>query len=316
MQLYKPRGFNEYFNDTFVFLKEHGKHYLKNYFIINGALLIILAVITYYLSQYYTNTVMGGLLGGAYQSSSPIDAFANENFGAFIVLLIVFILLAIILGVVSYAYTPIYFRLFEANDGENFETKDIINAYKKNIPKLILFIVFGILLAIPLGIAFGIIGFIMAITLVGIIGLPFLVAFGAGLYNMTLLEYLDSKRNFWDSFGYAWTLITSKFWHVIGCMGIFYVITYIIQLGLNLLQSTYGMANVLTQIEPVDVDTLEPATNTVIFMVFFFVLSFIVSITMSIINQVNQSIIYFSLKEDNEHINTKSTIDQIGSGDY
>ena len=45
MQLYKSRGFGEYFQDTFAFLKQNGKHLFKHFFIINGIFLLILMVI-------------------------------------------------------------------------------------------------------------------------------------------------------------------------------------------------------------------------------------------------------------------------------
>ena len=311
MQLYQNRGFNEFFQDTFTFIKENGKHYFKSYFIINGILLIILAVLTYYLTQFYTNTVYRGILGGT-NPTDVLDTYINENFGLFIVLLIAIICVALVFGIVSYAYTPIYFKLYEKYNGKNFETHDILNAYKKYSLKLLSFLVFGFLLAFPLLLIFGIGMFILAITIIGILGIPLLVGLFAGLYNMTLLEYLDNKRTFWDSFGYAWSLITSKFWHAVGCMGIFYIITYIVQLGLSIFQSIFNTANILTGIENTNASVDEQNISMTIFLIFMFIVTFLVGIIMSNINQVNQSIIYFGLKEGKENINTKSEIDLIG----
>ena len=56
------------------------------------------------------------------------------------------------------------------------------------------------------------------------------------------------------------------------------------------------------------------ATFMVIMIVVFFV-TFIVGTVLNNLTQINQGIIFYSLKEDNENINTKSIIDQIGSGE-
>ncbi|WP_299892107.1 hypothetical protein [uncultured Lacinutrix sp.] len=317
MQLYQNRGFNEFFQDTFTFLKLNGKHYFKHYFIINGALLLILAVLTYYMSKFYTDTVYGNLLGGVgVNNSNPFEDYMNENFGMFFLIMLGIIIMFMILGIVSYAYTPIYFKLYEKNNNTSFSTKDIIDMYKKHSGKLVLFIVFGILLAIPVGIAFGIGMMLLAITIIGILAIPLLVGFLAGLYNMTLLEYLDGKRNFWDSFGYAWTLITSKFWHAVGCMGIFYLITYIVQLGLSVFQSAFSTASILTGIESNNLSVEEQSLGMTVFLLFIFFITFLVSMTMSIINQTNQSIVYYGLKEEKENVNTTSVIDQIGNSEF
>ncbi len=311
MQLYQNRGFNEFFQDTFTFIKENGKHYFKNYFIINGALLIILAVLTYYFTQLYTKTVYSGMLGGN-GTDNILDTYIDENLGLFIVLSIAIFCVALVFGVVSYAYTPIYFKLYEEHNDNNFETQDILNAYKKKLLKLLTFLGLGFLLAFPLIIILGVGMFVLAITIIGILAIPLLIGLFAGLYNMTLLEYLDNKRTFWDSFGYAWTLITSKFWHAVGCMGIFYIITYIIQLGLSIFQSIFNTANILTGIENTNASIDEQNIGMTIFLIFMFILTFLVGIIMSNINQVNQSVIYYGLKEEKENINTKSEIDLIG----
>ena len=52
----------------------------------------------------------------------------------------------------------------------------------------------------------------------------------------------------------------------------------------------------------------------IVMLVVFFI-TFIVGTILNDITQLNQGIVFYSLKEDNENINTKSVIDQIGSGE-
>jgi hypothetical protein len=48
-QLYKKRDFSAYIGDTMQFLKQQGKDYFRNYLVINGALLLVVCVIYYFL---------------------------------------------------------------------------------------------------------------------------------------------------------------------------------------------------------------------------------------------------------------------------
>ncbi|WP_336068651.1 hypothetical protein [Mesoflavibacter sp. CH_XMU1404-2] len=313
MQLYQNRDFNSFFQDTFTFLKEHGKHFFTHFFTISGALIIVLAVVSYYITKTYTESLMYNFSTRG-TASDAFDQFANENFGAFILTIIGVVILTIVFWVIVYAFTPIYFKLFEKHNGTNFGMKEITDSYKANIGKLLGFVVFGFILAIPLAIVFGIVGFILAITIVGILALPFLVGIFSSLYHMTLLEQLDNKRNFWDSFGYAWQLISSKFWHAVGCIGIFYLMAYVIQMGIGFIQGVVqGVQSITVIQEPVGMEDM--SIGSLILAIVISVISFIISTTLQTIIQVNQSIVYYGLKETSENVNTKSVIDQIGSGE-
>jgi len=59
----------------------------------------------------------------------------------------------------------------------------------------------------------------------------------------------------------------------------------------------------------------EIAASFMVLMMVIFFITFIVGTILNNITQLNQGIVFYSLKEDNENINTKSVIDQIGSGE-
>ena len=129
------------------------------------------------------------------------------------------------------------------------------------------------------------------------------------------MEYMQDKRGIWDCFGYAWTLIFSKFWHAVGCVGIFFLISYIIQNVIGMIPYIFGMASLFTTVES---NTLEPqdvVSSMTIVMLLIFFLTFVVSTLLNVIIQLNQGMVYYGLKETNENTNTKSIIDQIGSGE-
>lgn len=314
MQLYKSRGFSAFFQDTFTFIKQNGKHYFKHFFIVNGFFLLILMAIGYFISKFYTDIVFGGILQG--NNATQIDEYMNENFGIFILLMIVFTIVALIAGLISYSYSAIYLKLYSENDGKNFETKDIVQVYKQNLGKLFIFLLCGIILGIPLIFVLGIGAFILVITIIGFLLLPFLVGAFSLFYNMTLMEYLQAKRGIWDSFGYAWNLMTKKFWAAVGSVGLFYLMAYVLQNVITMIPYLFFLGDMFTSAQQGDnLNPEEVGASLMVMMLVIFFITFIVGIILNNITQLNQGIVYYSLKEDNENINTKSVIDQIGSGE-
>jgi hypothetical protein len=313
MQLYKSRGFSEFFQDTFSFLKQNGKHFFKHYFIINGIFLLILLGIGYFFTKFYTEFIFGGILEG--KSTTILDSYINDNLGLFLIILFVFIIIALIAGIISYAYVPIYLKLYIEKEGTNFETSDIINLYKTNTGKLITYSFCSILLGIPLIIIFMIGAIILMITIIGFLALPLLIGALMLFYSMTLMEYFENKKSVWDCYAYSWKLLTSKFWAAIGSVGLFYLMSYIVQNVITLIPYIFGMASLFTTIDQGESSQEEMGSTMMIIMLLVFFLSFLVSTILGNIVQLNQGVVFYSLKEDNENINTKSIIDQIGSGE-
>ena len=310
MKLYKSRDFSSFFTDTFEFIKQNGTHFFKQFIIINGIFVLILVAISYIFSSLFLNNYLEAITSG--NAASKFEEVMNGNEGLFIGLIISLIIGSLIFGIISYAFTPIYFKLLEKNEDTNFNTSDIVSMYKANISKLLLFVALGILIGIPLALVFGIAAVIVSITIIGILLLPLLVALFTSIYNMTLLEYLDQKRSFFDCFSYSWSLIFSKFWPAVGCMGIFYVMSYVVQVALSLIQSIFNITSQLT-IPNADAVTEDSSLFLIIVTLIFFIITFFVGILLNTILQINQSIVYYGLKEDKEQINTKSDIDLIGA---
>lgn len=312
MQLYKSRGFGEFFQDTFAFLRQNGKHFFKHFFIVNGIFLLILMVISYFLSKFYTEVIFGSLI---YGTPNSFDQYMNQNSGVFILLLFLFVVVGLTAGTISYAFVPIYLKLYAERKGKNFTTSDLVNVYKANIGKIFIFLFSSILVGIPLMVFAGLLSFILAITIIGFLLLPLVIGGVSLYYQSTIMEYLNNKKGIWESFGYSWKLISSKFWAAIGCVGIFFLMSYVAQYIVAIIPYIFGMANVLTDIQPGGNSNPSDIGQTMtIMMLAVFMLTFFVSSILGVIVQLNQGVVYYSLKEDNENINTKSDIDLIGTG--
>ena len=314
MQLYKSRGFSAFFQDTFSFIKQNGKHFFKHFFIINGIFLLILMVIGYFISKFYSEFLFSGVLQSG-NNNTVVDDFMNENFGVFIILVIVFIVFGLIAGLISYSYTAIYLKLYSENDGKNFDTQQIIQVYKQNIGNLFVFLICSIIIGIPLMVVLGIGVFVLVITIIGFLLMPILLGACMLFYNMTLMEYLQQKRGIWDSFGYALTLMSKKFWAAVGSVGIFYLIAYVAQNVITMVPYLFFMGSMFTTIPEGNTSPEEIGASFMVVMLVVFFITFIVGTILNNITQLNQGIVFYSLKEENENINTKSVIDQIGSGE-
>ncbi len=313
MQLYKSRSFGEFFQDTFAFIKQNGGHLYKNFFIINGIFILILMVIGYFFSKFYTDIVFGGIIN---ENPNAMENYINENFGVFVLFFIVFVVVGLISMVISYSYVPIYLKLYAKNNGKSFNASGIIGEYKSNIGRIFIYLICAIVMVIPITIVAGIVSFILTITLIGILLLPLVIGAVSLFYQGTLMEYIEHKKGIWNCFGYSWNLMGTKFWAAIGSVGLFFLMSYIAQNVIALIPYFAFIIDMLASIEPgKTVDPQEFSKSMSVIMIVMFVLTYFVSMVLNIIVQVNQGIVFYSLKEDQENINTKSDIDLIGSSE-
>lgn len=313
MQLYKSRDFSEYFQDTFAFIKQNGRHLFKHFIIINGIPLMILLVLGYFFSKFYGDIFSEGMLNG---NSSAIDSYINENSGGFSLLIITFVIIAFLAGMIWYAFVPFYLKLYQEKNGINFSTSDIMNCYKTHLGKIFIFFICGLLLALPMLVGVSVLLLILAITIIGFLAMPMVIGALSLLYQGALMEYIDDQRGIWGSFMYSWKLMRSKFWAAIGCVGLFYLMSYVIQNVIAIIPYAFGMVSLFTEIETnTAADGTAIQKTITVMMLAIFLLTFFVSSLLNIILQINQGVVYYSLKEDIENINTKSVIDLIGSSE-
>ncbi|MBC8753816.1 hypothetical protein H2O64_03990 [Kordia sp. YSTF-M3] len=313
LQLYKSRDFGLIFKDTFGFLKTHGKHFFKNYITVNGIFILILVTMTYMFYKGYEDIVMGGYVGN--NNFNALENYLNENAGSVLLYGSIYIIVGIIVGVLNYAFVPIYFKLYEKHKGANFASKEIVDELIGNISKLTIFILVSILIAIPLFIVVGIIGLLMAITLIGIPFLIFLGALVSFFYHSTLMEYIKSdKKGIFECFGYSLNLCFKKFFPSLGAMGIFMLIVGIAQSVFSIAQLIIMMsAGVMSLENPNSLSEIDQWSTLFVILFILQILSYLFNLLTAAVIQMNQAIVYYSLKEEIENINTQNTIEQIGS---
>ena len=306
-QLYKPRDFGLFFKDTFVFLRMHGKHFFKNYIIVTGIALLILAIITFIFNLSFQSSS----LFPSVNSSVTYD----DNLGTIFLYLILYILALALLGIYVYAYVPVYFKLFEKYQGVNFGSKEIFSELSQNMGKLFKFILAGILIGIPTFILVGIVSFILSITIIGIPLILFLIAHVSFFYHTALMEYIKTEnKGIFDCFGYSYELSFQKFFPTIGAVGIFLLIAVIIQLSFGVIQYLFLMIMGVVSLDNFNAGyDLEEWSFVYIVVSLLGIVGSIINFFISTTIQVNQGVVYYGLKEEKENINTQFTIDEIGS---
>lgn len=282
MQLLQRRTFSEFFSDTFKFLTENGKHFFLNYFIINGVFLIISLV-----KSYFTGT-------------GSVFPFFVEG---------LYILFIIMFSIVNWSFVTIYLILYNEK-GLDFNYQDIIQSFKQHIGKILIFILVCILISIPVGIVIGLVGFVLAITFIGIVLLPMLYAIAVLWISMAFYEYLYTGRPVFDCLGYSFKLMSKKFWSANGSVALFLVVfmmLYIFIMGIA------GMFNMFIDINS-PAKTLEATQNfqKTLMSPLYLILLTVISV-LGVAIQVNQGIVYFSQKELLENIQANKSIDEIGS---
>lgn len=312
MQLYQSRNFSAFFQDTFAFIKHNGKHFFKHFFIINGGFLLVLMIFGYFFMEFYTEVVFGSMLQN---DPNAIDRYIDEHGGLFILVIIIFTLVALIFSLIMYVYPALYLKLYIVHNGKDFGTKDLINSYKSNIGKLFTYLFSGILIAIPLLFILGILIFVLFITIIGLLLMPVVIGAFALFYVMALMEYLENKRGVWDSFGYSWKLMSSKFWPAVGSVGLFYLMSYLIQNIVGVIAYIFGFIKFFTVLDQSNPDPSAVMSSLSIVMIVVFIAGILLGAFLNNVVLLNQGIVFYSLKEEHENINTKSAIDQIGTGD-
>ncbi len=304
MQLLKRRKFSDIFNDTFTLLKEDGKHFFKNYFILNALPLLFFLIILY----FFTTTFYGLSTYQQRDSGKIFLDYIQNNGVIFSIIAVISFIVTFVFAIIQYTFVPIYLLLYRDKNGANFTAKDIFDVmFKQKIGKIIIFMFASILVFILILIPMLI---VMVISIFTIVGIFFVLAFVSIWFNNALMEYLDSDKGVFACFSYGYNLILVRFWDYVGAIGLFLLMTSFISGGISMVTSiltVFLSANAATN--------AERGLFASIALIFSFLISKTISIFVQTVMQLAQGIVFFSAKEESENIVTKSEIDKIGLGE-
>jgi len=313
-ELYKKRDLSANFSDTTTFFKTFGKHYFKNYFIINGIFLMILVVLIYFISKVYMEVIFSGI-SNAENNPNYLMNYFNNNMVLIAGGFIITFLLIVILSMLNISFPVIYMRLVEKTNGDSFSTNEIISGLKKKIGKMIVFFLGSLFIIMPVAIiVFGLL-FLLCFILIGI---PLLFIVGPAFISWITLsyyEYILKDVGYFRALSNGFRLVKQQFWTTVGTTFLMLMLTQIIQGFITMIPYVLGMIWMFTSSENLQ----EANSQTGVFstMGILFAVIMVFSILLSYVFNnfilVNQGLIYYGLQEEKENNSTKSQIDLIGT---
>lgn len=312
-QLFKKRNFSELIGDTFTFFKINGKHYFRNYFIINGGFLLVLLVLIYFLMKVFFEGMSANFGGEMNTMNNDFDAYINDNLGLFIGLGIFTGISILFLTLLSYAFPVAYLNLMEKNS--NFSTDEIIAVIKSKVGKIVIFFIASMFIIIPIMAILIVLAFALAFIIIGIPLLLILLPALMCWYSLSFYDYISTDKGYFDSLGSGFNLMKQKFWPTVGSTAVMYLIMQIIVGFVSMIPYLIGIFSMFTSLDP------ENASGgfggeQFSFLMLMFGITMILSILMNFIFQnfilINQGLIYYSMREEKENNTPESEIDLIG----
>ena len=310
-ELYKERDLSANLSDTITFFKSFGKHFFKNFFIINGIFLMILMVLIYFISKIY----MEVLFSGANNLNNNPNYFSNyisENITLVVGGFITAIIVIAILSMLNITFPIVYLKLFEKENNTNFSTQDISKELRKNVGKMFVFLLGITCIIMPL--AFIVFGILVLLCFI-LIGFPLLIILGIAFFSWVMLSYHDYILNdvgFFKALSNGYYLLRLKFWTIVGTTFLMMMLIQIIQGIITIIPYLFTIGSMFVTTQDVNSQT-DNYSSLGIIMAVIMVLSVLISYIFNNFIVINQGLIYYSLHEDAENSSTNNQIDLIGT---
>lgn len=312
MILFKKRNFSEMLSDSFTFFKQDGKHFFKNYFILNGVFLMLLIALSYFLFQVYFESLTSGTTLQGDQNPLLAETLFSDNAATIAVGAIIFIILMLFITLINFAYPVIYLKLYEKNNGPNFQIREMITELRSKIGKLLRFYLLSLVTIFPVvALVLGVL-VLLSIFIIGIPLLMITIPVLFSLMGLTLYEYLNSDAGFFASILKALDYIFKQFWTILGSTIIIYMLIQVILTIISLIPYIIGMISIFS-IEEENTPDTNALSALGILMTVVFAVSILANYILHNLLMINQGMIYYSSREIIEKKSSLNEIDSIGN---
>lgn len=313
-ELYKKRDLSANFSDTTAFFKSFGKHYFKNYFVINGIFLMLLVVLIYFISKIYMEVLFSGITN-MQNNPNYLMAYFNNNMLLIVGGFILTFLLIIILSMLNISFPVVYLKLFEKTNSDDFSTQEIINELKQNVGKMVVFFLGCLFILMPL--AFIIFGLLALLCLI-LIGIPLLIIVGFAFMSWLTLsyyEYIIKDVGFFTALSNGFSLVKEKFWVIVGTTFLMMMLVQIIQGFITMIPYILSMIWMFVSTQNIQEQASRAGTFSTmgIILAVIMVFSVLLSYIFNNFILISQGLIYYGLQEEKENNSTKTQIDLIGT---
>jgi len=310
--LFKKRKFSDYFSDTIDFFKTTGKHYFKNYFIIIGGFLIALVVLIYFIATTYLEVLFASFNNQTANANFTLD-YLSENFVLYAAVLVVFVLLAIILSIINITYPVLYLQLIEKNNRVDFSTKAIISAMKANIGRMLVFFLGMLFVIFPLALVIFGLTFLLVFIVIGVPLLFIIVPAFLSWIALSYHEYIIKRVGFFTALNSGFEMLKQQFWTIVGTTILMLFAVQMLQGIVTLIPYIIGFVSLFSSISDDVSDPNAIQTGASILFVIIMTLSVLISYIFNNFMIINQGLMYYSLREENENNSINTEIDAIGT---
>lgn len=298
MQIYKKRDFGALISDTFLFLKQHGKNYFKNYLVINGGLMLLLLIIAVVGFRYYQSNMNN--------ANQIFEQYFDQNFGIFITICILISVVGLFVWLMNFAFTIIYLDKMGKEQRSDFTVSEIVEALKKKMGRIFIFFLFSLFILLPMmmGVTIASILLIIGFLLIFIV-YPTMV----NIFNFNMFDYLVTDNGVFKSFSNALSIqFSKKFWVYMATTLVMYIIIQVIIV--SVFAMVPGMMLVVQS--TVSANTSDDFSVLMIITLILYVLSMPVSIILSNAIYICTGLMYFDARTDLHREEYYKEIDEIG----
>ena len=315
MQFYKKRDFGALISDTFNFVKLYGKNYFKNYFVINGLLLILMAVLVFFGFKNFFSLIFEGIGG----NSASIGRYFLENIVQIIFTSLFIFLVFILISVVNYSYPVLYLKRLTETGNKNITVDEIMSDVKKNIGKIFKLFLGFVFIIIPLYLAVYGLSYTVTYRIQGLYFLlfVFLTPVMTNVVNFLIYDYFNRGKGFFSSLSYAIRSQfsyqqynqKSPFWKYWGTTMILYILQQVV---------AYALAFILVFIIilslglSLNMSSAETFYITLLLTVMAYPLIIIISLIMSNFISLCSGFMYYDSRTDLHREMDLTEIDSIG----
>lgn len=316
MEFYKKRDFGSLISDTFQFFKENGKNYFKNYFLINGLLLILLLVIVIFGYREIFSQIFGSNIEG---QSYYFEQYFQENTAVLVVVSIFIFLLFLAVSVINYSFPVFYLKRLSENGNKNIKADEILGDMKKNGKRMFLLFLGLFFIVTPLALFIIGVSYLLVFILIGLVILLFVFPSILNVVNFILYDYLHTNKGFFESFSYAirsqfsykHQREKSPFWKYWGSTIIMYIIIQVITSIFTIIPMFIMMFSAFTVV-PGKGSAENPFENLGLMFFVVYGVAILVSLILSNIIYVNAGLLYYDSRTDLHRDKNFQEIDTIG----
>lgn len=316
MEFYKKRDFGTIISDTFLFFKENGKNYFKNYFLLNGLLLILfLVIVSLGYREIFSQVFNSNTEGSGYF----FQQYFQNNTGVLISVAGIVFFLLLLISVINYSFPVFYMKRLSETGNKNIKADDILADMKTNWKRLVVLFLGLFFVVSPLALIVVGISYLLILILIGLIILLFVGPTIFNIVNFLLYDFLHTKKGFFESlsyalrsqFSYSHQREKSPYWKYWGSTLIMYIILQVITSVFTMIPMILLMTSSFT----VENRSGEMPESFGLILLVIYTIALMVSLVFSNLIYINAGLMYYDSRTDLHRDQNILEIDSIGANE-